>query len=267
MRIGLYLKGGGAKGAFQAGVLYSLYKKGYRFNVISGTSIGAINGYFLLKDSVEEMKNMYIGMYEGMENIKLSGLTVYNDLPLNVLRGLKKQKNHEIEAFYVNYCPVKNGIMTYVDDNIIDDTNEIAIEKIGYSSRLPYNNKEMTFTEFMKFMNENDLVSKFKKDLSEGVYDFISLDGGMINNNFINDVFKHNLDKVIIISYNNDTENYKEKLSYLGDENLKKIIFINSENNFNINDTYNFTESFINERFNEGVLVGEKFDIDNIIEK
>lgn len=42
--IGLVLSGGGAKGAFQAGVIHSLVNSGYKFSCVSGTSVGALNG-------------------------------------------------------------------------------------------------------------------------------------------------------------------------------------------------------------------------------
>lgn len=43
----LVLGGGNTKGAFQAGVLYSLYEQGFEPDYIVGTSIGAINAYIL----------------------------------------------------------------------------------------------------------------------------------------------------------------------------------------------------------------------------
>lgn len=41
---GLVLEGGGAKGAFHVGALKALFEKGYSFDGVMGTSIGAING-------------------------------------------------------------------------------------------------------------------------------------------------------------------------------------------------------------------------------
>ena len=53
MNIGLCLCGGGAKGAYQAGVIKALYDRGInKFNAISGTSIGAVNGYFIFTNNV-----------------------------------------------------------------------------------------------------------------------------------------------------------------------------------------------------------------------
>lgn len=44
MKRGLVLGGGGAKGAYEAGVLKALFEQGYTFDGITGASIGAING-------------------------------------------------------------------------------------------------------------------------------------------------------------------------------------------------------------------------------
>ena len=41
---GLVLEGGGAKGAFHAGALKALFERGYTFDGVTGTSIGAVNG-------------------------------------------------------------------------------------------------------------------------------------------------------------------------------------------------------------------------------
>lgn len=50
MKVGLMLGGGGARGAYQIGVLKALEEHGLstKFDVISGASIGALNGYFYL---------------------------------------------------------------------------------------------------------------------------------------------------------------------------------------------------------------------------
>lgn len=44
MKVGLVLSGGGAKGAYQVGVLKALRELGTRIDAVSGASIGALNG-------------------------------------------------------------------------------------------------------------------------------------------------------------------------------------------------------------------------------
>lgn len=47
MKVGLVLSGGGAKGAYQVGVLKALLELGTRIDVVAGASIGALNGAVL----------------------------------------------------------------------------------------------------------------------------------------------------------------------------------------------------------------------------
>jgi predicted acylesterase/phospholipase RssA len=50
---GLVLQGGGAKGAFQFGVLQELHEAGIEFDVIAGTSVGALNGAVVAAEAWE----------------------------------------------------------------------------------------------------------------------------------------------------------------------------------------------------------------------
>lgn len=52
--IGLALEGGGARGAFQMGVVKAFIEEGYEIGGVAGTSIGALNGAILAQGSFEE---------------------------------------------------------------------------------------------------------------------------------------------------------------------------------------------------------------------
>ena len=54
-RTALVLPGGGAKGAFQAGVLEVLREQGFTYDVISGISVGSLNGAMLATGQFEAM--------------------------------------------------------------------------------------------------------------------------------------------------------------------------------------------------------------------
>ncbi|MEA1976220.1 MAG: patatin-like phospholipase family protein [Bacillota bacterium] len=56
---GLVLEGGGAKGAYQVGAVKALFEMGFKFNAITGTSIGAINGAFLALNKFDELYNIW----------------------------------------------------------------------------------------------------------------------------------------------------------------------------------------------------------------
>lgn len=56
MSIGLVLAGGGALGAYQAGVIKALSKAGLTYPYIAGTSIGGLNGYLTAIGKINELE-------------------------------------------------------------------------------------------------------------------------------------------------------------------------------------------------------------------
>ena len=58
-KIGLVLEGGGSKGAYQVGVLKALLENGYRFDAVTGTSIGALNGAILAQDGLDRLEDFW----------------------------------------------------------------------------------------------------------------------------------------------------------------------------------------------------------------
>lgn len=61
-RTGLVLGGGGAKGSYQIGVWNALKACDIQFELISGTSVGALNGGLILQDNLELAEKMWQGI-------------------------------------------------------------------------------------------------------------------------------------------------------------------------------------------------------------
>ncbi|MGL4796770.1 MAG: patatin-like phospholipase family protein, partial [Paraclostridium sp.] len=56
---GLVLEGGGTKGAYQIGAYRALRELGMEFKGIAGTSIGALNGAYIVQDDIEIMEEIW----------------------------------------------------------------------------------------------------------------------------------------------------------------------------------------------------------------
>lgn len=61
----LVLSGGGAKGAFQVGALEQFYERGYEFDILSGVSVGALNGAMVATRQFNELKNLWKTIHAG----------------------------------------------------------------------------------------------------------------------------------------------------------------------------------------------------------
>ncbi|WP_455543644.1 patatin-like phospholipase family protein, partial [Intestinibacter sp.] len=148
MTLGVCLPGGGAKGAFQAGVLESLYQRGVtQYDSYACTSIGAINGYYLYTENVDKMKNMWITKQnnDGKRFNSVDNL-IDNSEDFKKLYELKNYKIRENSSFYVNYLQVRHKTGEEVIVDISKFAHKNRIDYIKYSCALPYHQQGELFS-------------------------------------------------------------------------------------------------------------------------
>lgn len=78
----LILSGGGARGAYEVGVVRALVERGRQFDLVLGTSIGAINAAFFAQGDLERWERMWCGLHTKDVFRPLSLLQIFQ-----VLRG------------------------------------------------------------------------------------------------------------------------------------------------------------------------------------
>ena len=237
MNIGLCLCGGGAKGAYQAGVIKALYDRGInKFNIISGTSIGAINGYFIFTNNVEKLEEMWIDIDANIEHtVKIVDNTVDNSPLIEVLSDISYKSTRNID-FYVNYVNIENNL-----------AKEEGLKSIKYSSLLPFNPQ-----------GTMGLHNQFMKDLSEGLYNGYNLDGGLVNNTLLNPLLNPKLDKIIVISMKHDYTLPDEIKNICNEDN---IIIVRPKTVFDKDDTLRFEKEFCKQIYYEGYEIGKNLNI------
>lgn len=60
--IGLVLEGGGTRGAYHVGAVQALLEQGIEFGIVTGTSIGAINGAMVASGKFDALKDLYMNI-------------------------------------------------------------------------------------------------------------------------------------------------------------------------------------------------------------
>lgn len=248
LNIGLCLCGGGAKGAYQAGVIKALYDKGInKFNAISGTSIGAVNGYFIFTNNVEKLEEMWIDIDENIDHtIKIVDNTVDNSALIKVLSNIRCKSNNKLD-FYVNYINIENNLLKEKIVNVSELSKEEGLKRIKYSSLLPFNPQ-----------GTMGLYNQFMRDLREGLYNGYNLDGGLINNALLNPLLNKNLDKLIVISTKHDYT-LPDEIKNIG--NIDNIIIVRPKTIFAKDDTLRFEKEFCKQIYYEGYEIGKNIDI------
>ena len=104
MKQALVLAGGGAKGAYQAGCIKAMREIGYDFDIVTGTSIGALNALLVIQKDYEVL-------YKLWNEIKISD--VLKD-PINLdfsFESMISQANL-IKPFFKSYINEKGADIT-----------------------------------------------------------------------------------------------------------------------------------------------------------
>lgn len=193
-KIALVLSGGGARGAFQVGVLDVFYEHGYEFDVVSGVSVGALNGAMIATRQFTELQKIWRTIRK--ENVLRSRslgevikqFVLYKigiaDPPrgLNNLTPLKRLlSNHlfgkEVRIpFHFGFVPLESG--HYVNATIRREGHRIDeddILRILASSAIPFQFDPVDF------------------------YDQTLVDGGIRHISPIAQVLPYNPDEIVIL--------------------------------------------------------------------
>ena len=151
-KLGLVLSGGGAKGAYEIGVCKALKKLNKKIDIITGTSIGAINGMFITQKDLKGALKMWK---------HISFKTIYDEEEFTAIEDDKLSKIYiEYAKNFIN----EGGLDIYKMQNIFNDyfkPNKFFSSNIDYGL-VTYN------------ISKNKPVLKTKKDLNKNnVKDYI----------------------------------------------------------------------------------------------
>jgi predicted acylesterase/phospholipase RssA len=224
-RRGLYLQGGGTKGAYQAGVMKALHETGITFEVVSGTSIGSINGFYWAIDRLDELEKLWFELDIPEELISEDHLFLNNAFLLDEIKGYAFG-NSQVKHWYVNYAQVKNQQLINRYEDLNNASMEKILEVVGYSTRLPLRDRN--------------------KNYNLNLYEGMMIDGGMINNTFVEPLVELGLDEIVIIPLNNSFE------SASLDKFRGKVTIIAPPMPFQKGDTVRLEKPIIRTWFNNG---------------
>lgn len=125
-KLGLVLSGGGAKGSYEIGVVLALKRLGKKFDIVTGTSIGALNGLFVaskdVKTAVRLWRKMNFGMIYDEKNFTACSddniLDIYKEYAKSFLKegGLNVSK---IEDVIDKYFKLKKFMRSNIDYGLV----------------------------------------------------------------------------------------------------------------------------------------------------
>lgn len=237
MKTAIVLSGGGAKGAYQIGVWKALRKLNINYDIVTGTSVGALNGVMMVqKDYKTALKFWQHITYEKIFE-----------------KGFYKV-NKNIYANYINEFVKKGGSNPI---NLEKTLNEVFDEKKFYSSPIDYGIVVYNFSKLKpELLTKNKLKKETIKDYiiasaacypafkMKQIKDEKYIDGGYFDNMPVNLAIDLGADKIIAVDLK--ALGIKRKVKNAD----KEIVEISPRNN--VGSFLDFNESLAQKNINFG---------------
>lgn len=210
----LVLEGGGAKGAYQVGALKYLYEQGFYIDMVTGTSIGSINGALIAQGDFDKL-------YEIWSTLKYSDFFNLDDAKFkalarkNIDMSLIKYMTNKLTGAFKTGGVDTSRLRTF-GENCIDE-EKLRASDIGYglvtycvSDMKPIEIyiEDMPKGELLDYILASSRLPGFKQELFNGKY---YLDGGVYNNCPVNMVENKGKKNIIIIYAASTKKNYEAK--------------------------------------------------------
>ena len=198
MKRAICLSGGGAKGAYQIGVFLALKRLGIKYDIVTGTSVGALNGVLFVQNDLLKGIKLWRNM-----NFDI----VFNNDILKEFNNLEKPK--DIIKMYASNSIKNGGLDT---ENLEKISHKLLNPKKFFNSNIDFSISTYNLTKLKpekinkKDMNENNILDYIlassscypaikKRKINNDEY----IDGGILDNLPINSALDMGATEIIAI--------------------------------------------------------------------
>ena len=201
--IGLVLEGGGAKGAFHVGVLKALYDRGYEFQGVAGTSIGAINGALVAQGDFDRLYDLWYTatpslLFDFDENMVSRILD--NDLDKTVFKYIFQTIKLLFASKGVSLDKAKDLLDRLIDENKLRASNIdfclVTVEHSDDWKPLVLFKNDIPNGEIKDYILTSAYLPIFNRAKVGGK---MFIDGGMYDNCPVNPLIYRGFDEIIAI--------------------------------------------------------------------
>lgn len=124
---GLVLEGGGTKGAYQVGAYKALRDLGIDFQGVSGTSIGALNGAYIIQNDIDIIEEIWYSCdYTKFMNIDEEFYQKYKNIDFTpkCINPVLELINKALKNEGIDITPLKKLITSTIREDIIRSSNK-----------------------------------------------------------------------------------------------------------------------------------------------
>lgn len=202
MRIGLVLSGGGGKGAYQIGAWKAFEEFNIRFDAISGTSIGAINGLLMSSVDVNRATNIWLTLEEkiGIDSSKLISELTLKDYNSIYTAFMDPSFCDDLVKYggKVNETLIEEGL-----NNLLNNANKC--DNLYVCSTQVKKSPSEEFFNIMKMNKEKGKKAILSSTSIPVIFNAVNIgshyyyDGGLINNVPIEPIIQSDCDLIIAV--------------------------------------------------------------------
>ena len=216
----LLLEGGGAKGAYQAGAIKALKKKGIKFDLIGGTSIGAINAAFCVLNNYDGMYKLWLesdtNLLFGIDPVLIENITNKNFRKIDYKESMNTIKKI-IKNRGIDTSIMRKILSKYINENRFRRSKiDFAMNTFNLSNfkEIEVYKKDITDGKLAEHLISSAYLPVFK--LERIIDDKFYLDGGLFHNDCpIDMALKYGDEEIYVIKL------WQKKLKYNNNRNAK----------------------------------------------
>lgn len=249
-KIGLVLGGGGAKGAYQVGVLKALkeYKLLKHVDCISATSIGALNSMKVLENDIDGAVDIWQNVNKDIALSKSSFGAKIRTRSIFSREGFKKLANEKLDLEKASKSKIKCYVIaTPMSKNIKNLPTEFLVNGKSKETILNY----LLASSAIPFVFEPVVIDGIKY-----------MDGYGVSNTPVETLKNKGCNIIFVVPLKETSDSY-----IYSDNDTLIIDFVSSTNNQGIKDgTLDFVSSRAIERMNIGYMVAKNL-LDKLIKQ
>lgn len=197
------LGGGGAKGAYEVGVWRSLLEEGLKYNAVSGTSVGALNGALMAMRDVDECEKLWSEIrYSKVMDVDDEDMKrIYSGkIKPTEFRPLVRKVINVVRSGGFDVTPLRNLLRQHIDPQRIK-TSDVAFYAMTYSltdkKPVEIDVRALPEEEICDMLLASAYFPAFKNEPLVGGKRYT--DGGVVDSLPVNSLLDHGFTDVIAI--------------------------------------------------------------------
>ena len=199
------LEGGGARGAYQAGIWKALNEQGFKYNAVSGTSVGALNGAIMAMNDQALSEELWNNMDFSLV-MKVDGRMMKTLFDRGLLEVEIRDLSNNLKSFFrekgVDVTPLRSLISQKVDPEAIKNSGvRLFVSTFSVSDRrgLDIEASALPEQELYDMLMASAYFPGFKSELMKGKR---YADGGFANSVPISTLVNHGYSDILVLRLN-----------------------------------------------------------------